>query len=174
MTSRRRPPAASEEGLTLVELLTVIALTAVLAGAATSMVLTSTRVQRGAVETTVAMDSARVAIDRLQRELRGARRIDQCTQRLLQVWPDTNGNGTTETSEQVFYELTTTGDRLERWTAAAPARVVVARNVLSTAVPAFTCDTTARTIALSFSVDSKSTQPPPPIPIAVTVRLRNG
>lgn len=159
-------------GFSLVELLVALAIFAVVGTATSAVAISTLRAQRFATETGAALDQARVAVNRVERDVRGARRIEACANRNLWFWTDLDLDGVEETNERVRYELTTAG-RLERWTEAAPARQAVAGNLRTDQAP-FTCVTsTPSTVTLSFSTQAV-TPGPASMSFGTVVRLRNG
>lgn len=70
MTPRRR--LSGEHGITLVELLTVMALSALVLGFVTRTVINALRVQRSQTAQVAALNETRVAFERVTRDIRGA------------------------------------------------------------------------------------------------------
>jgi len=89
----RRPQ--EEAGFTLVELLTVLALSSVVLAFVTGTVVHALQTQRRQLAEVTALDDSKVALERVTRDLRGADPLLQVA--LDQVRLDVNRNGTTRT-----------------------------------------------------------------------------
>jgi type II secretory pathway pseudopilin PulG len=100
----RRPPA--DAGATLVELLVAIAIMAVIGGGVVSVAVASFRTERLVVEVRDAMDTARLSVEDLRRDVRAARRVltgsDATT---LVLWRDVDGDAVTDPGETITYRL---------------------------------------------------------------------
>lgn len=167
-----RPGPHAEDGFSLVELMVVMALTAILATAAVAALTTSMRTERLAVDRRVAMDDARTAVSRMLREVRGARRVyPTSTATSLDVWVDQDQDNVQDTVEQVTYEIS--GTQLVRSDAAGGSRPVVSN--LNASSPGFTYDpappgTRVVTIRLDTLRDGASSGG---LSVSTVVRLRN-
>lgn len=122
--SRRR-----EAGFTLVELLVVMAMTGVIAGAIVSVTISMLRAQSQVVEISDVLAEARAGLIRTQDELREAKRLypsggptAPCDPRELSFWLDSDRDGLLQSDELVTYTLDVTDGvgALQRWTADAP------------------------------------------------------
>ncbi len=137
-----------EGGFTLVEMLVAIALTGVITGATTSVVVTMLRTEARAVELSDVLAEARAGLTRTQNELREAKRLypdadgaAECDPRVLELWVDDNGDDLLQPDEHVFYALDVEDGvgHLDRYVDDASHEPrVVARNLEVEDV--FTCD----------------------------------
>lgn len=122
-------------GMTTVELLVTVLIAGIIGAALVGSVLTVNRTERTMQAVRDNIDEARITLDRLRVEVRGARRVfhDPDGTELF-FWLDRNGDEQIQTEEIVHYGLVELADgtaRLERWTADAPGqRQVVAWNLL--------------------------------------------
>jgi prepilin-type N-terminal cleavage/methylation domain-containing protein len=177
---RLRHRLNAEGGFTLVELIIALTITGIVASATASVLLTSLRAEGFARELRTSMDDGRVALDRIRRELRSARRVyTDSTARTLHVWIDRDQDNLQDTTEQVTFQVRDdpTGPRLVRFTAAAPTPVLVVRNIAladAFAYPTASTPTAAtRVVTMTFTADVRTTGGPQPITVTDSVRLRN-
>lgn len=93
-----------EGGFTIVELLIVILVTSVIAGAAFLMITTTYEAERFTHDMRTVMDDGRISIDRVRKDIRGARSVlagsDAAT---LHFWVDQNQDHVVQTDENVWY-----------------------------------------------------------------------
>ncbi len=181
----REALGVDEQGISLVELLVTILISGIVGAAVLTGVVTMNRTERTMQSVRDNIDEARLSLDRIRIELRGARRIFEDPDGThLQFWIDLDNNDTISSNELVHYELVDDGDhaRLERWTADDPdARRVVARGLLydaddPDAVPPFTYDRDppeTRLIDIALVVDVGARGGVDPKPVEAQVRLRN-
>lgn len=125
---------ADERGITLVELLIVMVLVGAVATAATTSILTMQRAQRHAVQVQTDLDTARVAMERVRKEIRAARGVTPASTETRLELRRTTG---TElgASRIVTWELVEVGDRfhLQRYEGGPTSpRQTVARGLLPT------------------------------------------
>jgi type II secretory pathway pseudopilin PulG len=133
-----------EDGVGIVELVVTMVLLGIIGTATTSIVVSSIRVERVTDDLRTNLDEARVAAERMRRDVREARRIyvtspEGLTSGSSQIafWRDTNQDQLQQTSEQVTYRFAAEPDgsgRLERRVATDPAgewRVIARRLDLS-------------------------------------------
>jgi Tfp pilus assembly protein PilW len=126
MTRLRR-----DDGFQLVELMVVMVLLTLLGGATTSVVLSSLRAERVTDDLRTNLDEARVAVERMRRDVREARRIYDTNPHglvtgpaQLSMWRDVNQDQLQQQPELVTYRFRATADGtgvLERRTAEMPA-----------------------------------------------------
>jgi type II secretory pathway pseudopilin PulG len=110
----RRGSPAREAGITLVELLVVIALTGVVVSALYGVLMQTMRTEQYTAQLRTVMDDGRVSLDRVRMELREARRVhidptcadvaDPCLEtKRLSFWVDRNQDLVQQATEQVHY-----------------------------------------------------------------------
>lgn len=176
----------AQDGVSLVELLVTIIIAGIIGAAVVTSVVTANRTERTMQSVRDNMDEARIALDRVRVELRGARRVfaDPTDGLHLSYWHDRNHDEVIQGDEIVHYELVEAGDRwrLERWNAATPdARTVVARNLLYDPddppfdTPPFTYDQSpplTRLVDIVLVVDAGGDRVDPKT-VTAQVRLRN-
>lgn len=92
-----------ESGFSLVELLIVIALLSVVAGATTSVIIATSRSNQFGEELRRVMDDGRVSLDRIRTELRGGRRVLSGTATKVHWWTDQDQDGFQDSSEKITY-----------------------------------------------------------------------
>jgi type II secretory pathway pseudopilin PulG len=133
-----------EDGVGIVELIVTIVLLGIIGTATTSIVVSSIRVERVTDDLRTNLDEARVAAERMRRDVREARRIYVTSPEgltsgssQLAFWRDANQDQLQQTSEQVTYRFAAEPDgsgRLERRVASDPSgewRVIARRLDLS-------------------------------------------
>lgn len=169
----------SDDGLTLVELLVVMGLTAVIASATLSTLSGAFRAQRFALSYRADTDEARVALYRLRRELRGASRVQTDSDtRKIRFWTDSNGDRMASPAEQITYALVAApgGAALQRWTDAAATPVTMARSLAL--VDAFTYSPApslrTRVVTVTYSTAPRDAAGPKPFTFTASVSLRSG
>jgi type II secretory pathway pseudopilin PulG len=163
----------------MVELLVTLLIAGIIGAALVTSVLTVNRTERTMQAVRDNVDEARISLDRLRIELRGARRIfhdpdgDE-----LQFWIDRNGDEQIQIEEIVHFGLIDDGEggaRLERWTADAPGRrQVVAWNLVPNTP--FTYDQPSprtRLVDVELVVDAGGDRGAEPKIVHTQVRLRN-
>jgi len=169
-----RPPG--EGGFSLVELLVAVALLAVIGSATTGLVLSQIRAERFATEQRLAMDQARVALDRVRAEVRGSRQVLSGNAGTLRFWLDRNADGVLQADEDVSYGVVTAAGEttLQRWTAAQPTRRVVARRLSAATVFSYApLPPATRVVTISLEVQAQGAGGPTPLRATDRVRLRN-
>lgn len=178
--SRLRRRLNDEGGFTLIELIIALTITGVVASATASVLLTSIRAEQFAREMRTSMDDGRIALDRIRKEVRSARRVyTDSTARTLHVWIDRDQDNLQDTTEQITFQVRddATGPQLVRFTAAAPTPVLVVRNIaLADAFAYPTSPTPAvgtRVVTLTFTTDVRASGGPQAITVTDSVRLRN-
>lgn len=133
-----RARAADDRGFSLAEMLVVMVVGAIVLTATSSMMISTLRAERGSSALRESMDSARVASERLRRELRGAQRLYPVNSAgvaagplVLPFWIDRNANGAVEADEEVTYELVEEAGegQLRRYTRADPVPRIIARGL---------------------------------------------
>jgi Tfp pilus assembly protein PilW len=126
MTRLRR-----DDGFQLVELMVVMVLLTLLGSATTSVVLSSLRAERVTDDLRTNLDEARVAVERMRRDVREARRIFDTNPHglvtgpaQLSMWRDVNQDQLQQQPELVTYRFRAAADGtgvLERRTAEMPS-----------------------------------------------------
>lgn len=180
----------SESGFSLVELLVAMGVTAILATATVSVLVTTSRANQFQDDLRTVMDDGRISLDRIRKELRGGRRVLAGSDaHELYWWVDTDQDGVQQSSELVHYCVADVGStickdtvetgsfQLVRWTDAelqTDARTI-ATTLTSTDVfsgyAATVTDTRVVTIELELQVDSASQLDT--VQLSTEVRLRN-
>lgn len=174
-----------EGGFTLVELMVTMLLVGIIGSATLAVTTSALRSQRFAIGQRVAMDDSRTAVDRMLKEVRGARRVyDDSTGTRLHVWVDADVDNVQDTSEQVVYEIVPSGGsaRLQRSTAADAAGGIPPRTVVFnvdptspgfayTPVPSPTTPT--RLVAIELRTAQTGAADAPTVSVSTNVRLRN-
>lgn len=177
-----------ESGVSLVELLVAISLLAVVASATLSVVVTTSRSQNRTANLGQVMSDARTSLDRMRKEVRGARRIygsdapssgNESDQDTLSFWIDDNDDDIQQVSEQITYQLVelTASGRYEivRFTHDDPSRTRSMAKTLVNDDP-FSYDVAppeTRVLELDMDFQVASGQTFEPLDIGGTVRLRN-
>lgn len=183
----------SESGVTLVELLVAISLLAVVATATMTVVVTTSQSQNRTANLGQVMSDARTSLDRMRKEVRGARRIygsdaptstnpagqnNASDQDTLSFWIDSNDDDIQQASEQITYQLTTlaTGRfEIVRFTHDAPSSTRSMARTLVNNDP-FSYDVAppeTRVVNLNMDFQVASGQTFEPLDIGGSVRLRN-
>lgn len=179
-----------EQGVTLVELLVAIFLTAVVGGTTVAVIQSSTRAERFNHEMRTVMDDARVAQGRIRKELRAARLVmPASTASHLVMWVDQNQDNTRTDDEIVHFcarpvnttdncvDPSATGQfALVRWTEASgySAATVAARTLRTADVWSYDpAPEETRLVTMSFSLDLRTETGPQTLGVGSTVRLRN-
>lgn len=175
---RHRDLGRQEAGLSLVELLVAMVLTAIIGSTVLAIITTSLRTARFASDTRSTLDETRVAVERVARELRGARRVYTTSSgTTLSFWTDADFDGLQDTSEQLTYSLVTTGGQtqLQRSTAVTASTPRVIARGLSPAA-AFTYDVAppaTRVVTITFTATGTPAGGASPLASTAGVRLRN-
>lgn len=182
---------ANEGGFSLVELLVVVLVGGVLLSAIAGVVVAMLRTQRFVTTTRENLDEARVAVERIRQDLRGARRIQttgpsgsasSATQ--LVFWVDENQDQVTQAAEQIVYQLRTVDGRgrLERFTGAAttPVPLVVGLDLAiggAAATSQFTYDAAplseSTLVTVVLTVANTGDERAAPLAVTEQLRLRN-
>lgn len=167
-----------EEGFTLAELLVTMTLGLLLGGLVLSSVVTSQEASLQSENTSEVMAQARVAIDRVTRDVRPARRLlPGSDARTVAIWLDRDSDGLRDVAELITYQVRDAGDgtgELVRWTEADPTAVQpVARDLVLADV--FTYDGTPETVRsvdmrLQFQHGVRSIAA---LDVSTSIRLRN-
>lgn len=119
----RRP--AAEDGFTLIEMLVVIVILGVVAGATFTVVLSAQRSQRFTAQVQDATNDARLSVERIRQQLRMARLVTQPSDADgLRFWLDADQDGLEDAGEYLCYaavELASDPGRYElmRWSDSA-------------------------------------------------------
>jgi prepilin-type N-terminal cleavage/methylation domain-containing protein len=124
-----------EAGFTLTEMLVVMLLFGIIGTGITSVMLSTARTQRYQTQLSDSISQARVATERMRKELRGARQIypqlpagvpSNATR--VSFWRDANFDDLAQPAEQITYELVTVSGvgTLQRFTAASATPIPVA------------------------------------------------
>lgn len=184
----------AEDGVGIVELIVTIVLLGIIGSATTSVVLSSIRVERVTDDLRTNLDHSRVAVERMRRDVREARRVYVTGQdgvasgsTQIAIWRDVNQDQLQQISEQVTYRLNAAGDgtvNLERRVGTDPAgtwRVIAQRldqsiGLDGKAKTRFDLSPAApKTASLSMvlSVKPRDTADTKLLSITETVRLRN-
>jgi Tfp pilus assembly protein PilW len=171
---------SSESGMTMPELLVGMVLTGVVTGLLVLFVATTHRAYRHTDQDSEALGSLRTAIDRVEKEIRQARRVySDSTGRKLRVWVDSDGDNQQDLEERVTWEVETVSGvgHLTRITeeAGATKRTLV-RNLV--AADAFSYNSSpvsdATLVTISLGADANTTSEGPGARTVTTkVRLRN-
>lgn len=185
------PNRAEEAGFTVVELLVAMLVGGVLLSAIAAVTVAMLRTGGFVTTTGENLDDARISVERMRQDLRGARRIqgtgpagattdaDQ-----LAFWTDRDQDRVADAAEQIVYQLRTVDGvgRLERYSGAATTPVPIAIGLdLSDdgGVPrsrfAYDAtpvgDTTVVTVVLTL--DNPGDERAAPLVVTETLRLRN-
>jgi prepilin-type N-terminal cleavage/methylation domain-containing protein len=139
------PPSADQQGFTLAELLVALALVGLISAGAVTLMVTGNKTYATGSKQIEAQQAARVALERMAREIRGAGYNPTGTiacpptntcpivgnpgwgspdATTLRIQSDTNANGVFDASEQVTYRLN--GTNLERQVSNAAPQTIVA------------------------------------------------
>jgi type II secretory pathway pseudopilin PulG len=169
----------ADDGTSLVELLITIMVAGIIGAALVTSVVTVNRTERTMQAVRDNVDEARISLDRLRIELRGARRVFHDPDGThLQFWLDRNGDEQIQVEEIVHFALVEPGDgtaRLERWTADTPGqRQVIAWNLVPNTP--FTYDQPSprtRLVDVELVVDAGGNRGAEPKTVHTQVRLRN-
>jgi len=170
----------ADSGVTLIELLVAMVLTAVLGSAVFGVVASQLRAARTADDLRVFLDEARVAANRIQREARGATEVDiaASSPELLRLWIDHDGDEVPDVGEYTSFQFTVAADGVElrRSTDAAPTAVAIARHLTGASgfsySPALGVGPPAVvTFRLVIDAGAGGTGP---LEVTDSVRLRNG
>lgn len=176
------------------ELLVVIALGSLLAGAITNVILSVNRTQSFTHELRTVMDDGRISLDRIRKDLRQAKRVldDGSTESSVRFWIDTNMDGQMSSDELVCYAVREIsgedGYEIVRWTGATAdcatpgANATVAARTLVTPDNVFSFDPEpssdplaprTRLVTVRLVLDVATSRGPDAIPVETTIRLRN-
>lgn len=173
---------SDQTGVTLVELLVVMAIMGVVGTAIMNVVISATRTQTKVVNLREVMDDARFSVDQIQKELRQARLVyaettcgsdssATCTSSSkLHFWVDSDQDNLQDVSEQIFYCVQEIGSitnsvgscvepdgskkyALARWTEASASASVLAATLANSSEP-FSFDVSPReTAVVTVSLD---------------------
>lgn len=191
-----------ERGVTLVELLVVVAILGVVGGSIASSLIGAQRVEQTQGELQKVIDDGRLSMTRIRQELRQARQVFYGSSGdRLRFWVDTNQDGSPQTEEYVCYALEALPGgvggqyQIVRWThtttashcapdATAPSGVtkrVLARTLTNTnpfavydPLPsADVNDPATRDVTIRLDLEVLTGRGPTTTTIETTVRLRN-
>lgn len=194
MTPLRFRLHVDESGVSLVELLVAISLLAVIGSATVTVVVTTSQSQNRTANLGQVMSDARTSLDRIRKEVRGARRVyggdapgstnpagqsNVSDQDTLSFWIDRNDDDLQQASEQITYQLVdlTASGRFEivRFTHDDPTDTrSMAKTLVNTDPFSYDVappDTRVIDFGMDFQVASGQTFEP--LDIGGTVRLRN-
>lgn len=189
MTFVRRS-SGDERGVTLVELLVVMALTAIIGTATVAVVQSATATERFTHEMRTVMDDARIALGRVRKEIRAARIVmPNSTASHLDMWVDQNQDNDRTSDEMINFcvrpvdttdpcvDPSATGQfDLVRWTdAQGYSEARVAATTLRTA-DVFSYQPApeeTRLVTVTLALDLDTTRGPQALDVSATVRLRN-
>lgn len=122
--AERRNRATGEEGFTLVELLTVIMITSIIAASIVGVVTAVARAEQTALDLANNLDSARVAVDRVRDVIRGSYAVcDDSTSQELRLWRDDTDNDRRVDANEIT-RLTLVGGELRRVDGSGTARLI--------------------------------------------------
>lgn len=170
MTGRLRPRRrrGDDRGFTLTELLVVIMLFGVIGSIVTTAATTGLRHQTQLQDRSTALSEARVAVQRVDRDIRSASQVDYATASKLVMQESTYTGSTATGSEWVCYYTTTVGSDTELIqqfdptsdscpsTSPTLSKVLVHHVVNAAATPVFAYSPIAGFTATASSVDSSS------------------
>lgn len=180
-----------EHGFSLVELLVVLVISGIVAGAAFATLTSVSRAETFTDEYSRVVDDGRHSLDNIRRELRGGRRVYQdSTAQHLRWWTDQNQDGLQQAEEQINYCVapldsnscltsSQTGQfRLIRWSEAEAiddARTIAATLTSSDVFSGYLAPITAtRVVELTFHLDVREGGAgPEEVEMSASVRLRN-
>ena len=169
--SGRRSP---DQGLTVIELTVVMLMTGIVGAITITVILLSVRSMKVIDDTSVAADEARVAVERLSRDIRPGR-VVMVQPGQVSFQSDQDGDGVISDRERITYTLVAaapTGVELHRRTDPATAGAeVVARHL--TASSRFSYDATARVVTVTVESDVKPGDGAAPVTVVTAVQLRN-
>lgn len=181
--AHRSARRADDRGISTAEVVVAVAIALVVMTATTSIAVSMLRAERYNTALRADLDGARVAVDRVRRELRGARQVTVAPGGArVDFWLDRNRDLAVQPSERVAYALVAdgtgagAGGRLERWTAAAPTPTQVVVRGLgppTTGQPAFAVAAGSRVVTVTLVADVPVANGPPPLAHTAQVRLRN-
>lgn len=169
-----------EQGAGLVEVLVVMVVLGILSTAVFSVLAATVRAEHMAGEVRGEIESVRVALDRLRKELRSTREVRTGSDAdTLNLWLDSNQDDAPAAQELITYELAPVGGgfaELRRWNAAqtAASPQIVARDLLD--LDPFGYDpavVNASVVTVTLTAASDSTRVDKQTTHATTVRLRN-
>jgi len=99
-----------EDGLTLVDLLIGLVLSAAVLGLTTSALHVATKTDMAVSQSSEALAQLRTTVQRLTKEVRQARRIySDSDERTLHFWLDRNQNSVVDTGERIIWHLEAAG-----------------------------------------------------------------
>jgi type II secretory pathway pseudopilin PulG len=102
----RRDARAEDAGVGLVELLVAVVIMGLVGGSIVSVAVASFRTERTVVEARAAMDEARLAVERLRRDIRESRRVlVGSTATTLGLWIDGDRDAVVDAGETITYRL---------------------------------------------------------------------
>ena len=180
----RNPPAAprGDSGVGLVELIVVMVLMGVVGSITTTLIVSSLRSSQVVAAQADSADQARLGVDRLTRELRGARTLlplpaGTAPETAVRVWVDDDGDGVMTAAEDVSYRFGSSpaGGLLERSTAAEPAWQTLALRLAAGSRFDLPATPAGAPPLLRITVQARSDDGPGDrlLTVGTTVRLRN-
>jgi prepilin-type N-terminal cleavage/methylation domain-containing protein len=121
MSTGNEAKAAEEAGFSLVELLVAISVLAIIGGAILSVIVSTSEAERTAADIRDKLDTTRIAVERVSRELRGADEVcADADSTQLRFWSDddtddqidssdTDGDGALDSGEGITYDVDDSG-----------------------------------------------------------------
>ena len=171
----------SDDGVSLTELLVVIAVMGVVGLATMSVLLSTQRTQQFTEQLRDVTEESRITFERVRKELRQARQIEVADPDQLTFWVDRNADGLRSTDEVITYAVVPIAGEPDRYevvrydatSGIAGARLLI-RTLRDTAV--FTYDAAppaTRTVDLELDLDVSTSRGPGVATTTAQVRLRN-
>lgn len=185
----------AEEGVTLVEVLVAMSLTAIIGFSVLTVVMSTSRTSSYTNDLRTVMDDGRISVGRIRKEIRAARQVmSGSNETVLNFWVDQDQDNNQTDPEMISYCVRPVGDtncidpavgpgsatkfELVRWTAAdsGPGAGRVAAKTLLNWEP-FTYDAAdpidSRVLSFSLELDVDVARGPQSLTVGTNVRLRN-
>lgn len=167
-----------ERGAFLVDMIVTLVITVLLGGLVWTMAASVYRASRYSEQDTGSLAALRIAMDRLEREVRQAQLIyPTSTSTTLKFWVDTDLDRVQDANERVTWQVSNPSGsiaRLTRTTDAGGPVTIVARNLLWNATFAyFAYNADKDVVTLSYIADLDPASLAPQRSVSTDVQLRN-